>query len=58
MNQSHDMTTLTLNVPGDVREKLKAWAAHNVTSMTAELVRSVRDRAKSEEERREKAVQR
>ncbi|MBR0910822.1 Arc family DNA-binding protein [Bradyrhizobium sp. 521_C7_N1_3] len=56
MNQSHDMTTLTLKVPGDVREKLKAWATHNVTSMTAELVRSVRERMARERAEREQAV--
>jgi hypothetical protein len=53
------MIALNLNVPADVREQLQAWAKHNVTSMTAELVRSVRERAAAEKklaEVAEKAV--
>jgi hypothetical protein len=53
MNRA-DAIPLRVNIPTDVREHLQAWAAHNVTSMTAELVRSVRDRAEREQaERRE-----
>ncbi|MFH0295653.1 hypothetical protein AAFX91_00215 [Bradyrhizobium sp. 31Argb] len=46
------MIALNLNVPADVREQLQAWAKYNCTSMTAELVRSVRDRAAAEKKGR------
>ncbi|WP_375791085.1 hypothetical protein ACE102_03085 [Bradyrhizobium sp. vgs-9] len=49
MNQSNEMATLSLKIPDDVRALLKAWAAHNVSSMTCELVRAVRERAEREQ---------
>jgi predicted transcriptional regulator len=42
---------MTVKVPSDVRKKLEEWAAFNVSSMMAELIRSVRDRAEREHER-------
>lgn len=49
------MIALHLRVPADVREQLQTWAERNVSSMTCELVRAVRERA--ERERAEKALQ-
>jgi hypothetical protein len=43
MNRAQAPKT-TLRMPPDVIEWLKLRAAHNVSSMTAELVRVVRDR--------------
>ena len=54
MNQANDVTVMTVKAPKDVRQKLRKWAAENVTSMQAEFVRSVRERA--EREQREKAA--
>ncbi|MDI3562463.1 hypothetical protein [Bradyrhizobium sp. Arg816] len=51
MNQSNEMATLSLKIPDDVRTLLKAWAAHNVSSMTCELVRAVRERAEREQQK-------
>jgi Arc-like DNA binding domain len=47
MNRAHAPKT-TLRMPPDVVEWLKLRAAHNVSSMTAELVRVVRDRMAQE----------
>jgi hypothetical protein len=46
-------TRMGVNLPEDVRQQLEAWATYNVTSMTAEIVRSVRDRAEREQEKAE-----
>ena len=54
MNRTQDTTMMTLKVASDVREKLKEWARDNISSMTAELNRSVRERA--EREKREAAT--
>jgi plasmid stability protein len=43
MNRA-DAQKTTLRMPSDVVEWLKIRAAHNVSSMTTELVRVVRDR--------------
>ena len=51
MNQAQDVMMMTVKVPSDVRKKLEEWAAFNVSSMTAELIRSVRDRAEREQEK-------
>jgi hypothetical protein len=40
---------MSMKIPADVREKLQEWARHNVSSMTAEMIRSVRDRAAREQ---------
>ncbi|OAF12824.1 hypothetical protein AXW67_19645 [Bradyrhizobium neotropicale] len=72
---SHEdsMKPLNLRAPQDVRDHLQSWAERNCTSMTAELIRSIRERAErektaeykpfmaalnAEREEREKAVQR
>lgn len=55
MNQAQDTSMLTIKVASDVRQKLQEWAARNLSSMTTELNRSVRERA--EREQAEKAVQ-
>jgi hypothetical protein len=49
-----DATNLNLKVPTDVRAHLARWANDHYTSLSAELIRSVRERAAREE--REKAV--
>jgi Arc-like DNA binding domain len=44
VNQAQDVMMMTVKVPSDVRKKLEEWAADNVSSMNAELVRCARDR--------------
>jgi hypothetical protein len=56
MNQAKAVK-ITVKTPDDVRKQLEAWAAFNVSSLTAEMIRSVRFRARAERERQEKAVQ-
>jgi hypothetical protein len=48
-NQAQDVALMTVKVPCDVRKKLEEWAAFNVSSMTAELIRSARERAEREQ---------
>jgi hypothetical protein len=43
MNRAEAHKT-TLRLPRDVTDWLRSMAAHNVSSMTTELVRAVRDR--------------
>jgi hypothetical protein len=50
MNQAQ-AAKMTVKIPDDVRQFLEAQAAENVTSMTAEMVRSVRER-KARDERK------
>ena len=40
---------MTVKVPLDVRRKLGEWAAVNLTSMTAEITKSVRDHMQREQ---------
>ncbi len=54
MNQAK-APKITVPTPPDVRKQLEQWAAFNVSSMTAELIRSVRSRARAEREQQEKA---
>jgi hypothetical protein len=56
MHKSKDVAILNMKVPRDVREQLLAWAQDNVSSMNAELIRSVRDRMARERREREEAV--
>ena len=42
MNRA-DAQKTTLRIPSDVTDWLKLRAAHNVSSMTAELIRAVRE---------------
>lgn len=55
MNRTRDTVMTTLKIATDVREKLQEWARYNLSSMTAELNRSVRERAEREQQA-EKAV--
>ena len=48
MNRTRDTVMTTLKIATDVREKLQEWARYNLSSMTAELNRSVRERAERE----------
>lgn len=43
MNQAQ-AAKMTVKVPPDVRQWLEAQAAYHVTSMTAEVIRVIRDR--------------
>ena len=56
MNNAHDIKVMTVKVPSDVRKQLEQWAANNISSMNAELIRCARERA--EREQSAKAVQR
>ena len=57
MNVHHakGVSVLNARIAADVREQLERWAAQNVSSMTTEVNRSVRERAAAERER-EKAA--
>lgn len=44
-----DSRPSTFNIPHDVRRLLKEWSDFNRTSMTAEFVRAVRERAQREQ---------
>lgn len=51
MNKADSMRIMTFKTPRDVREALEGWATDNLTSMNAELVRSVRERVDREHEK-------
>jgi hypothetical protein len=48
--QAQGVKVLTIKVPLDVHKQLLDWAASNVSSMNAELIRSARERAQRERE--------
>jgi hypothetical protein len=50
VNQSNDAKVTTIKLAADVRAKLAEWSQHNLSSMTAELNRSVRERAEREQQ--------
>jgi predicted transcriptional regulator len=56
MNKAQDFLVMTVKAPPDVRTKLQQWASSNLTSMTAEFVRSVRERAERERRQLEKVT--
>ncbi|MDD1522616.1 MULTISPECIES: Arc family DNA-binding protein [Bradyrhizobium] len=45
MNKAQNIMVMTVKTPRDVREALENRATDNVSSMNAEFVRSVRERA-------------
>lgn len=51
MNQSQSAKMMTLRVAPDVRRALETWAEENVSTMTAEFNRCVRECARRERER-------
>jgi hypothetical protein len=53
VNQSIDAKVTTIKLAADVRAKLLEWSEHNLSNMTTELNRSVRERA--QRERRQQA---
>jgi hypothetical protein len=53
-NVKPDFTVTTAKLPADVLAKLREWASFNLTSMNAEIVKSIRERA--EREQSEKAA--
>jgi hypothetical protein len=48
LNKARNVSVINVKVPPDVRKKLEEWAADNLTSMTAEFIRSARERATRE----------
>jgi hypothetical protein len=48
MRKPSDAKVTTITVPRDVRMILDSWTAKNYTSMAAEVIRSIRDRAARE----------
>jgi hypothetical protein len=48
VNQALGTKNTTVKLADDVRAKLAEWARTNISSMTAELNRSVRERAERE----------
>jgi hypothetical protein len=48
VNKTNDAIVTTIKLAADVRAQLAAWAEHNLSSMTAELNRAVRERAERE----------
>ena len=48
MNKTPDTKAVTIKAPLDVRGQLEQWASDNCSSMTAEFVRAVRERAQRE----------
>jgi hypothetical protein len=51
MNQPQ-VVKMLIKLPGDVREWLEGQAARNISSMNAEVVRSLRDRMDQDEQRK------
>jgi hypothetical protein len=57
MNEQHDMK-MTLRVAGDARRALEIWSQQNLSTMTAEVTRCVRERIQREQrERRQEQAQ-
>jgi hypothetical protein len=54
MHKNPDARRITVTVTPDVMDLLEAWAARNLSSLSAETVRTVRERAA--QEAREKVV--
>ena len=54
MNQAQTAIVMSVKIPEDARQYLEAQAAHNVSSMTAEIVKSIRERMAREQ--RQKAA--
>jgi predicted transcriptional regulator len=49
LNKTPDTKAVTIKAPPDVRGQLERWASENCSSMTAEFVRAVRERAQREQ---------
>jgi hypothetical protein len=56
VNKAQNVRMMTIKMPADAYAKLAEWAADNVSSMNAELVRAVRDRVEREQAERDQAV--
>jgi hypothetical protein len=48
VNKTPDVKVVAIKAPADVRRQLEQWASDNCSSMTAEVVRAVRERARRE----------
>jgi hypothetical protein len=48
MHKAGHTTKMTLTVTADVRRQLETWAQQNLTSLSAEMLRAVRFRARAE----------
>jgi hypothetical protein len=51
MHKSPDAEKITITITKDVRRQLDVWASQNITSLSAELVRSARERMAREAEK-------
>jgi len=49
VNKTPDTKAVTVKAPADMRGQLEKWASDNCTSLTAEFVRAVRERAQREQ---------
>jgi hypothetical protein len=56
VNKTDLQQMMTMRVPLDVRERLAVWAAHNASSMRAEVVRSCRERMEREKREQERTA--
>jgi len=50
VHRAQQHVTMTVKAPDDVRELLAAWTARNLTSMSAEIIRSIRETAEREQQ--------
>jgi hypothetical protein len=48
VHKSPNTEKLTITITPDVRRQLEKWASANITSLSAELMRSARERAARE----------
>jgi hypothetical protein len=48
MHKSESAIKVTLTISSDARADLERWAERNLTSLSAEMVRAVRERAQRE----------
>jgi hypothetical protein len=47
--QTQAVMPMTMKMPLDARRKLEEWASYNMSNMTAEAVRAIRERAEREQ---------
>jgi hypothetical protein len=55
MHKSESATKVTLTISTDALSDLEHWAQHNLTTMSAEMVRAIRERAQREHPERASA---
>lgn len=52
MHKCEFVTKVTLTISADARDDLRRWAERNLTTMSAEMVRAIRERAQREHKER------